>query len=97
MRAVGCGRLELVPVSSSPADYTPIRHQVSLPLANVSAAFTATRTVCAKELYTGKALPPMKPGVPLVAALPVHDSAMFCVWQGAEKGGCGTAAANDCP
>ena len=30
-----------------------------------------------KDLYTGKALPPMKPGVPLVARPPVHDSAMY--------------------
>ena len=71
--------------------------QVSLPLVNVSAAFPATSTVCVKDLYTGKALPPMQPGVPLVATLPVHDSAMYCAWPGTEKGGCSNAAAKDCP
>jgi len=39
----------------------------SLPLLNVSATFASSTAVCAKDLYTGKVMPMMKAGVPLVA------------------------------
>ena len=66
----------------------------SLPLRNVSAAFAGTAGVCARDLYTGKAVPALKAGAPLAATLGVHDSAFYCAWPSAD-GGCG--GASDCP
>lgn len=75
--------------------------RASLPLANISATvFKPGHAVCARDLYEGKALPPLAPGAPLeVAALAVHDSAMYCVWPSDAQGKCDedSPAAKDCP
>ena len=70
---------------------------VSLPLLNVSAAFTSHVKVCAQDLYTGDAVSPLEPGVPLGATLPVHDSVMYCVWPGTLEGTCDGPASKECP
>lgn len=66
----------------------------SLPLQNVSHGLTGS--VCLRDLYTGKVLPELKPGTPLVAALPVHDSVMFCAWPSSAQGSCSDAADVPC-
>jgi alpha-galactosidase len=68
--------------------------RTSLPLQNVSAAFTPQAgAVCAKDLYTGKALAPL--GQDLTVTLPAHDSVMYCVWPSDAQGSCSNA--NTCP
>ena len=57
--------------------------------------------VCARDLYTGKMLPTLKPhnqgsGAVLEATLPVHDSVFYCAWPSAADGSC-DGVKNDCP
>ena len=69
----------------------------SLPLQNVSAAFAPHVGVCARDLYTGKMLPPLAPAAPLEASLPVHDSTLVCAWPSTAHGACDGPGAKDCP
>jgi len=70
--------------------------QPSLPMQNVSTVFKDG--VCIRDLYTGKLLPPLKSGAPLVVSLPAHDSAMFCAWPGVDNETCSeSVGAQDCP
>lgn len=66
----------------------------SVPFANLSAAFLPGAASCVRDLYTGKVLPPLPPGAPLEAELPVHDSGLYCAWPSSAQGACGP---NDCP
>ena len=76
----------------------------SLPLLNVSTdVASAGTTVCVLDLYTGKELPSVPGTSSLVAHLPVHDSAFYCVWPSEADGSCGAtvrledAEAGGCP
>jgi hypothetical protein len=66
----------------------------SLPLQNVSIVFDPKKTVCLRDLYSGKPLTPLPAGMPLTAALPVHDSRMFCAFSSSADGTCD---GKDCP
>ena len=56
--------------------------RVTLPLQNVSSAYTSDAAVCARDLYTG-VLHLLPSRAPLEATLGAHDSGMYCAWQGA--------------
>lgn len=71
--------------------------QTSLTLYNVSAKLPPRAGVCAKDLYTGKTMAPLAPGAPLEAALPAHDSGLYCVWPEDSKHGCSGPSAASCP
>ena len=59
---------------------------ISLPLKNISAAFTLTSTACARYLYVRQRAPMVLPHVR--ATLAAHDSAMYCIWPRDSENGC---------
>lgn len=75
------------------------RHvHASLPLPNVSsAAFSNSSSVCLRDLYSGStSARPLPSGAPIEAALPAHDSALYCAWPSAGHGTC-AAQPHSCP
>ena len=62
----------------------------SMPLRNITSDLdpTIVAKVCVRDVYTGQELPPLPVSASLVARLPVHDSAFYCLRPSGADGGC---------